>query len=128
MSTVVLVAFLAAHGLLHAAIWLPRPEPDPAHRPPFVPTHSAVLTVAAVPVPEVRSIARSLAVATMVAYLVSAAATAGSVSWTAPALTCAALLGLALKTLFFHPWLIVGVALDVLVLTAAVAGWPVSVP
>ena len=38
----------------------------------------------------------------------------------------AAVLGLVLKGLFFHPWLTIGVLLDVFVLVAAATAWPVT--
>ncbi len=40
----------------------------------------------------------------------------------------AAVIGLAMKVLYFDPWLLIGIALDAMVLTTAVAGWPVTLP
>jgi hypothetical protein len=40
--------------------------------------------------------------------------------------TAAALTGLALKVLFFHPWLSLGVLFDAAVLVFAVGSWPVD--
>ncbi len=51
MTTVLVVGFLLAHGLVHLAVWLPHPEPEPAKPPPFVPDHSALLTAVRVPAP-----------------------------------------------------------------------------
>jgi hypothetical protein len=38
----------------------------------------------------------------------------------------AAIVGLALKVLYFNPWLTVGIFLDAAVLSAAVLSWPVG--
>jgi hypothetical protein len=38
----------------------------------------------------------------------------------------AASLGLIQKAVFFHPWLSIGVLIDLAVLADAVTGWPVS--
>ena len=46
--------------------------------------------------------------------------------WVVAMALCAAAVGLIVKFLFFNPWLVVGVALDVAVLAAAMTGWPVS--
>ena len=56
MTTFLVVGFLALHGLLHLAVWLPKPAPDPAHPPPFDPDHSEVLTAVHVPLQAVRSL------------------------------------------------------------------------
>lgn len=128
MTTALLVGFLAAHGLLHLGIWLPQPSTDPAKPPPFEPDHSAVLTAVHVPTATSHGIAVGLAWATTLAYLLGAFAVAASSGSAAPALVGAASLGLALKAMFFHPWLSLGVLLDVLVLTTALSGWPVTLP
>jgi hypothetical protein len=128
MSDALLVAFLVAHGLVHLAIWLPHPTPDPAKPPPFEPGHSAVLTRASVSPPTIEHVAFALTWATAAAYVVAAVGVAVGAPWAVPALAGAALAGLALKAVFFHPWLSIGVVLDVLVLTSALAGWPVSLP
>jgi hypothetical protein len=127
MTMTIFVAFLVAHGLLHLAIWLPQPKLDAAKPPPFEPDHSAVLTMIEVPRTNERGIAVGLAWATTLSYVVAAFVVAAGGALEAPALACAALMGLVLKALYFHPWLSVGVLLDVLVLAVAVSGWPVSV-
>jgi hypothetical protein len=78
------------------------------------------------PVGATARLARALAVATTAAYLLAAAAVGGDATWAASAAITAAALGLALKALFFHPWLSVGVLLDVAVLMSALIGLPVA--
>ena len=43
--------------------------------------------------------------------------------WAAPALV-GAVIGLGLKSLWFHPWLSLGIAIDLAVLAAVLGGWP----
>jgi hypothetical protein len=62
------------------------------------------------------------AAAFVAAGLAIALDTGGSV----PLAVSAAVTGLALKLLFFHPWLVFGVLLDVAVLSAAMIGWPLD--
>jgi hypothetical protein len=126
MTTVALVGFLAAHGLLHAGIWLPRFDTDAAVPPPFEPDRSSLLTLTAVPRRTARRVARALATLTTVAYLLAAVGVAAGAGWGVPAAFTAAVLGLVLKGLFFHPWLTIGVLLDVFVLVAAATAWPVT--
>jgi hypothetical protein len=127
VTTLLLVAFLAAHGLVHLAVWLPEPDPEAEKPPPFAPDHSAVLTVAAVPQRTAHRLAVALAWFVASAYVLGAVLVAFDAAWAAPVLVVAASAGLALKALYFNPWLSLGVLLDALVLSAAVAGWPVSV-
>jgi hypothetical protein len=128
MVDVLVIGFLVLHGLLHLTVWLPKPDPDAEKPPPFRPDHSAVLTAVAAPQATTHRVSIALAVAATVAYVMAGLVLAFGASWAAFALTVAAGLGLLLKGLFFHPWLSVGVLLDMLVLSSALVGWPVSVP
>jgi hypothetical protein len=126
VTTVALTAFLVVHGLLHLAIWLPHPEPDPAKPAPFDPDHSSVLALARVRESTGRRLATALASATAGAYVVAGLLLAVGSDAVVPAAVLAAVLGLALKALYFHPWLSLGVLLDLGVLSAALVEWPVS--
>jgi hypothetical protein len=126
VTTFLVVAFLAVHGLLHLAVWLPKPQPAPAKPPPFQPDHSGVLTAVHVPERTTHVVAIGLASGTCAAYLLAAVATALGASWAVATAVAAALLGLLLKGLYFHPWLSVGVLLDLGVLSAALLEWPVA--
>ena len=128
MTTVLWVAFLAVHGLLHLAVWLPHPEPDAERPPPFEPDHSGVLTALHVPAPTMHRLSTTLAVVAAVTYVVAGLGVAFSASWAMAVTVAAALVGIALKAVFFHPWLTIGLVLDGLVLSAALAGWPVALP
>lgn len=126
MTEFALVAFLALHGLLHAGIWLPQPASDPDRPPPFLPDHSGVLTVAAVRQEVAHRLAVGLAIATTAMYLLAATAVTLGAEWAASVAVGAAVLGLVLKVVFFHPWLTLGLMLDLLVLSAALFEWPVA--
>lgn len=126
MTTFLVAGFLALHGLLHLAVWLPKPAPDPVHPPPFEPDHSRVLTAVHVPVRSVHALAIGLASGACAAYLLAAVTVATGASFAVGVAVAAALLGLVLKGLYFHPWLSVGVLLDLGVLAAAFWEWPVA--
>jgi len=126
MTTALVVAFLVAHGLVHLAIWLPHPEPDPERPPPFEPDHSALLTATAAPVATIHRVAVGAAVAVAAAYVLAAMVVGVGASGAVGVTVLAASLGLVQKALFFHPWLSFGVAIDLGVLAGALAGWPIS--
>jgi hypothetical protein len=127
MSEILLVGFLVAHGLLHLAIWVPQPPPDADPPPPFHPDHSAVMTAVSMTSATARGTSIGLAATASAAYLLAALTVALDAGVAVVALVVAAGIGLLLKALFFHPWLTVGVLLDVLVVTSALADWPVTV-
>lgn len=126
MTSFLAVGFLALHGLLHLAVWLPKPAPAPAKPPPFEPDHSRVLTAVHVPVRSVHALAIGLAAGACAAYLLAAVSVSLGASWAVGVAVAAALLGLLLKGLYFHPWLSVGVLLDLGVLSSALVEWPVA--
>jgi hypothetical protein len=121
-----ITAFLIAHGALHLAVWLP-PAPTQADRPaPFAPDHSTVLTKAHVTRTASHELAVRLAGAATVAYVLAGLAVALDLAWAVGLAAVAALIGLALKVLYFNPWLTLGVLLDAAVLSSALWSWPVT--
>lgn len=126
MTTVLVAGFLVVHGLLHLAVWLPKPAPEPGKPPPFEPDHSAVLTEAHVEQRTVHRLAIWLAATACALYVIAGVAVAFGTGWAVPLAVLAGTVGLAIKLLFFHPWLLIGITLDVLVLTAALLEWPVA--
>ncbi|MEU6394688.1 hypothetical protein [Streptomyces sp. NPDC046939] len=125
MITFLSAVFLIVHGLLHPGVWTaPR---RPGESPPFDPGHSWALTAVHIAPEPVRAIALSIAWYIAVVYTVAGAGLlAGSTWWPTAALVGAAG-GLVLKTLWFDPWLTVGVLLDVGVIVAVACTWPASV-
>lgn len=123
MITTLVVAFLLAHGLIQFAIWLPHLTADPAKPAPFRPEHSAVLTKTAVSRTTARKISSVLAAAAGVGFLLTGLAVVIDAGWTVGIAVVASLLGLALKALFFNPWLLFGITLDLGVLVTATWPW-----
>jgi hypothetical protein len=124
--TALVVFFLIAHGLVHLAVWLPRPQQEPEKPPPFAPDHSALLTRVSVTQSTSHRLAAVLAVASAVAFVITGLALAIGGDWVVPLAVLASLLGLALKVLYFNPWLSFGVLIDLAVLSSALGEWPVS--
>ncbi|MEU1571293.1 hypothetical protein ABZ519_09045 [Streptomyces collinus] len=123
MTTVLVSAFLFLHGLIHLPVWLARTDGNL----PFDPRHSWALAAAGLPGARTAGAAAiGLASTTAVLYVIAGAATAAQSSgWSVAALT-AACVGLLLKALWFHPWLSLGVVLDIGVITAVLTSWPAS--
>lgn len=124
--TWLIAAFLIAHGAVHLAVWLAPPPTDAERQAPFAPDHSALLTRTRVPQAASHVVAVRLAGAATVLYVVAGLAVAFGSGWAVALAAAAAILGLALKFLFFNPWLSLGVLLDAGVLSAALLSWPVS--
>jgi hypothetical protein len=121
-------AFLAAHGLIHLSFISPAPART-AGGPewPFETTRSWLVTGLGLDPAAVRAIATAL-VAISVALLVAAGL--ATVGWLVPAewwpilAVAGAATSLVTLVLFFHPWLMLGVAIDMALLWAVIiAGW-----
>jgi hypothetical protein len=122
--TWLVVVFLLVHGALHLAVWLP-PQPTDAERAaPFAPDESAVLIRARVARPAAHRLAAGMALAAALGYAAAGLAVAVASGPAVGLAVVAAVLGLALKALFFNPWLILGVLLDLAVIGAALLDWP----
>ena len=122
-----LAIFLLAHGLIHASFISPRP-PATAGGPewPFELSRSWLLSPLGLDGDLSRALGVLLLVVTVVTFSIAAASAAGVVGQTlfAPAVGAGAIASLALLVLFFHPWLVLGIAIDAVLLWAAfVARW-----
>jgi hypothetical protein len=127
MTRLLFAAFLLAHGAIHAAFISPRP-PATAGGPawPFDLGHSWVLA----PLGLDPGVGRLLGVALVALTLGGFALAALSALGIGPAglwptaVTIGAIASIALLALFFHPWLVLGVAIDLVLLWAVlVANW-----
>lgn len=122
-----LAAFLIAHGAIHLS-YLSRRPPAAASGPswPFALDRSWVLSPLGLGRDAMRGVGLALAVVTLAAFTVAAAVVLGLVPqalWSAT-VTLGAASSIALLVLFFHPWLVLGVAIDLAVLAAGlVARW-----
>jgi hypothetical protein len=122
-----LAAFLLAHGAIHASFLSPRP-PATASGPtwPFELARSWLLTPLGVQPQTMRLLGMGLVAATIATFALSALATAGVIPaelW-GPVSIAAAVASVVLLVLFFQPWLVLGVVIDLALLWAVlVAGW-----
>lgn len=126
MPSLLLAAFLMAHAVIHAGFLSPRPATAVGPAWPFALDRSWLLKPLGVSAQVGKALGTALVAVLVVAYgaaslavlgvLGDAAFSAGVVGGSAASLL---LLGL-----FFHPWLILGAGLDVLLLVGVlVAGW-----
>jgi hypothetical protein len=124
MTRLLFGGFLIVHGFIHSAVYLLPPPPDKPQ--PFDPGHSWILAASHVADDSAHRAARALAIATTALFTISGLVVfVGSSAWI-PMTVAAAGLGLMLKVLYFHPWLILGAAIDVALIWTAYAEWPSS--
>jgi hypothetical protein len=125
---IVLALFLAAHGMLHASYLSPAP-PRTAGGPewPFELTRSWLVTGLQLDPGVVRALGTGLVTLTVVLMLLAGLATAGWVipqGWWPGLTVAAAVASLATLLLFFHPWIVIGIAIDLVLLWVVMgAGW-----
>lgn len=116
-----IAAFLLAHGAIHASFLAPRP-PVTAGGPawPFELGKSWLLRPLGLDAEATRMIGMVLIVLTIGAYIVAALAAAGLAPgglWPA-AVTIGSIASIAVLGLYFSPWFVVGVAIDLVLLWA----------
>jgi hypothetical protein len=127
MAALVFAALLVAHALIHASYLSPRPAPK-AGAPawPFDLGRSRLLSALGVRLSVPRPIAVGLVALTLAGF---GAAAVAAVGWAPEGLFVAgigvgSIASLALLGVFFHPWLSLGIAIDILLLWGAfVARW-----
>jgi hypothetical protein len=124
----VLALFLAAHGLIHASFVAPAP-PRAAGGPewPFELTRSWLVTGMQLDPSLVRPIGIGLALASAGLLLLAGMAAAGWLvpgAWWTGLTVAGAATSLVTLVMFFHPWLVLGLAIDAALLWLIVgAGW-----
>ncbi len=124
-------AFLLAHGAIHASFISPRP-PVTAGGPqwPFELGHSWLLSPLGVSPELSRVVGTALVAATIASFAFAAIVAVGvapAALWT-PALLVGVAASVALLVLFFHPWLVLGLAIDAALVWVAVSGYSPSAP
>jgi hypothetical protein len=120
---VLVAAFLVAHGLVHLGIWV-TPK-DPIRPAPFDPSHSWIVSPHSGEV-AARSVSVALGCAIAATFCAAGWMVLLSASGTGGLLLLASVTALALKALWFHPWLVLGVAIDIAIVLAVLVGWPAS--
>jgi len=109
--------FLVAHGLVHVLFMIPRP-PDTGTSWPFDPSESWLLNRLGVEPDLAGMIAAGLVAVTVAAFVVAALTVIGILpaSWLRPIAIASASVSLILLGVFFHPWLVLGIAIDAAIL------------
>ena len=129
VTKLAVAAFLIAHGMIHTGFVSPRPART-AGGPewPFSLSTSWVLRPLGVPADLTRLLGVALVAATCGGFALAAVAALASLPeaiWVTSVLV-GAVASAAVLLLFFHPWLIVGLAIDVALAWAVVAAhWTV---
>lgn len=126
MPAPVIALFLAAHGLIHAS-FLGRP-PATAGGPewPFSLAGSWALTPLGLDAAASRLVGLGLIAVVVAGYLLGAVAYLGigPEAVFVPAVVVASVASLVLLAVFFHPWLVLGLAIDAVLLWAVLGnGW-----
>jgi hypothetical protein len=106
--------FLIAHGLVHLLYLLPRPENDPTY--PFVPETRWFSGAVGLEAGAAKTIAAALSIGVALVFLISGIAVFASADIWAAAAAVGSLLSLTLLVLFYHPWLSIGVVIDIAIL------------
>lgn len=122
-----LAGFLLAHGAIHAGFVSRRPPAKPGAPPwPFDLGRSWLFSRLGAEPGVVRAIGLALVAATIGGYALAALATLAILpasAWGAT-VTVGSAASLGLLGVFFHRWLVAGIAIDILLLwVALVAGW-----
>ncbi len=127
MLRLVIAGFLMAHAVVHAGFMSRRPPPTPgAPAWPFELGYSWLLSRLGADPGMLRVLGAALLVLTLVGYGVASLAALGVLDgglWL-PGIATGTTASLALLLLFFHPWLVLGVAIDVAVAWIVLrSGW-----
>ena len=133
LPRLVLAAFLLGHAAIHAGYLSPRPAPTIGGPPwPFDLSHSWILSPLGVGADVLRIVGVTLFALVLASFALAAIAALGflPVAVWAWSTAIGAASSLLMLIVFFHPWLAVGVAIDLLALwTVLVAGWtPTDTP
>jgi hypothetical protein len=113
MLRVLLGAFIVAHGLLTAFIWISPAKADAPSRT----THSWLLG-------EARPLAVVVALVAAAGFVLAGVGVIADQAWWAVTGIGAGAVALLLMTLFFNPWLLAGIAISVGILYAGFQALP----
>jgi hypothetical protein len=116
-------ALLIAHGLIHLSYATPKVDDE---RFPFVPERTWFVSATHLEVAAARGVFVALAALTVLAYAVAGIGLVAGAAWWGPWALAGSVASLMTLVLGFHPWLILGVAIDVAIIAGVLAGWPVA--
>lgn len=114
MTRILVGLLLIAHGLVHLLYLVPAPQGDPSY--PFVPESRWIADALSLAPGTAKASAGTLAVALALALALAGVALIVDVQLWQAAAAVGAVGSLALLALFFHPWLSIGIAIDVAIL------------
>jgi hypothetical protein len=126
LAQLLLAAFLIAHALIHAGFLSPRPTTASGPAWPFALDQSWLLKPMGVDASLARGLGTTLIAVLVAGYGAASLAILGVLGGAAfsAGVVVGSAASLILLALFFHPWLIVGAGLDVLLMVGVlVAGW-----
>ncbi len=106
--------FLIAHGLVHLLYVTPRPKDDPSY--PFVPEARWIARAVGIAPATAKTVAGVMALLSAVLFAIAGIAALADASMWQPTAVVASVTSLVLMLLFFHPWLLIGVAIDVAII------------
>ena len=122
--------FLAAHGMIHLGYVTPAPTSDPQY--PFNLSKSWLVTGLGFDEPALRLIGTLLSLVTIAGYMLAGLAAVGMLvpaQWGLPLTVLSSMTSLLVLIFFWSPWLILGVAIDVVLIAALLwLGWQPFAP
>ena len=127
MPGIVVAGLLLGHALIHGSYLMPQPAAKPgAPAWPFRLDRSWLLGAIGLPREISRVLGAGLVVVVMAAFALAAIASLGIgptwLWWIG--VTIGAMASLAILVLYFHAWLVLGIAIDIVLLWSVwVAGW-----
>lgn len=107
--------FLIVHGLVHLAVWLPDYNSDTS---PFDARRSWALAAIGLGSAR-RAMAVGVAVACAVSFAVAGAGVLAGAGWAAGLAMATASLSLLLSGIWFHPWLLFNMGINVAIIAVA---------
>jgi hypothetical protein len=116
-------AFLILHGLVHVGYLTPAPE-DPRY--PFVPERAWFVGAIHLEPTAARALFVAVASLAVLALTLAGIGVFVSTGWWPAFAVAGSVASLVVLVLGFHPWLVLGVAIDLAILAAVAAGWPAA--
>ena len=127
MPSLLVALLLVAHALVHASFVSPAPPPKPgAPQWPFDLAHSWVLSPLGLGAWATQALGVALLAVVLVGLAVAALSVVGILPAGAfmPGIVVGSVASIAMLGLFFHPWLVLGLVIDGILLWAVLAsGW-----
>jgi hypothetical protein len=114
-------AFLILHGLVHLGYLSPKPE-DPRY--PFTPERAWLVSAAHVDVVAAKGIFTTVAALAVLSYTLAGIGVVLDAGWWPALAVTGSVASLIVLVLGFHPWLVLGVAIDVAIIAGVSASWP----